>query len=354
MAALIVFHDILNEENDKQARRERVFRDITQVLDTMTDVELIERYRFPRVTILDLVNDLKDLIQPKTNRSHSIPAHIQHYTLFQVLTCLRFLAKGDDLSEVADLHGISKASACMIIHRVVDAICNTLKNINFTTSTDELRKIKSQFYKIAGFLSVVGAIDGTQIPIQGMSLEDEPVYICRKGYHSINVQAVVNPDLRFTNAVCKFPGATHDAYILQSSSLPNLVSSLEDGGWLVGDSGYPLKEWLMTPLSNPRTGQEEKYNNAHCKTRNVIERAFGVLKARFRCLHKTGGALPYRPSKCTRIIECTMRLHNLAIETGIPLLEAVDQEDADGFQFEDRDNANRTASEVRTRLIQRF
>ncbi|XP_062594099.1 putative nuclease HARBI1, partial [Saccostrea cucullata] len=273
-----------------------------------------------------------------------------------VLTCLRFLAKGDYLSEVADLHGISKASASVIIHRVVEAICQTLKNINFPTSTEERRKVKAHFYKIAGFPGVVGAIDGTQIPIQGMSSEDEPLYICRKGYHSINVQAVVNPDLRFTNAVCKFPGATHDAYILQSSSLPNVVSRLENGGWLVGDSGYPLKEWLMTPLSNPRTEQEERYNRAHCKTRNVFERAFGVLKARFRCLHKTGGALPYGPSKCTRIIECTMRLHNLAIENGIPLLETIDQEDADVFHIEHHtcNNANRTASDVRKRLIQRF
>ncbi|XP_062572680.1 putative nuclease HARBI1 [Saccostrea cucullata] len=276
MAVFIIFRDILGEKEDKSPRRPRIFRDRSEVLDTLTDGELIERYRFPRHVILYLIEEVKDLIQPKTWRSHSIPAHIQ------VLTCLRFLAKGDYLSEVADLHGISKASASVIIQRVVEAICQTLKNINFPTSTEERRKVKAHFYKIAGFPGVVGAIDGTQIPIQGMSSDYEPLYICRKGYHSINVQAVVNPDLRFTNAVCKFPGATHDAYILQSSSLPNVVSSLENGGWLVGDSGYPLKEWLMTALTNPRTEQEERYNRAHCKTRNVIERAFGVLKARFR------------------------------------------------------------------------
>lgn len=89
---------------------------------------------------------------------------------------------------------------------------------------------------------------------------------------------------RFTNIVCKFPGSTHDAFILQSSSLPECVANLEDDGWLLGDSGYPLKEWLMTPVTNPRTGQERRYNSSHCKTRNVIERAFGVLKARFRYL----------------------------------------------------------------------
>lgn len=38
----------------------------------------------------------------------------------------------------------------------------------------------------------------------------------------------------------------------------------------------------------------------------------------YRCLHKTGGALAYTPSKCVRIIECCCRLHNRAIEDRIP------------------------------------
>ena len=31
-------------------------------------------------------------------------------------------------------------------------------------------------------------------------------------------------------------------------------------GWIVGDFGNPLKEYLMTPINNPRNGHEEKYN----------------------------------------------------------------------------------------------
>ncbi len=39
----------------------------------------------------------------------------------------------------------------------------------------------------AGFPNVLGCIDGTQIKIQAPH-ENEAEFVCRKGYHSINVQ----------------------------------------------------------------------------------------------------------------------------------------------------------------------
>lgn len=67
-----MFPDILRE-NEKPLRRERVFRDRNQVLDILTD----EEYRFSRHVILQLTGDIRDYIQSKTCKSHSIPAHIQ-------------------------------------------------------------------------------------------------------------------------------------------------------------------------------------------------------------------------------------------------------------------------------------
>jgi len=51
-----------------------------------------------------------------------------------------------------------------------------------------------------------------------------------------------------------------------------------------GDSGYTLKPYLMTPLLNPRTAEENRYNEAHIRTRNTVERTFGVWKSRFPAL----------------------------------------------------------------------
>lgn len=56
-----------------------------------------------------------------------------------------------------------------------------------------------------------------------------------------------------------------------------------------GDSGYALRPYLMTPIQGrDLTEGQALYNRAHKKTRVVIERAFGELKARWRCLGKQG------------------------------------------------------------------
>jgi len=86
-------------------------------------------------------------------------------------------------------------------------------------------------------------------------------------------------------------------------------------GWLLGDRGYALTPYMMTPFHPDKvvTSGEKKYQKSHTKTRNVIERCFGVLKQRFRCLDFSGGATQFSPSRCCNIILATAVLHNMCI-----------------------------------------
>lgn len=56
----------------------------------------------------------------------------------------------------------------------------------------------------------------------------------------------------FTNVVAKWPGSTHDSFVFTNSLIHERLESnhaFEDG-YLLGDSGYPCKPFLMTPYPN--------------------------------------------------------------------------------------------------------
>lgn len=88
---------------------------------------------------------------------------------------------------------------------------------------------------------------------------------------------------------------------------------------VLGDSGYPLKRWLLTPFPNPQTPEQRAYNQRHSQARAVVERTIGLLKGRWRCLDATGGALCYRPEKVCKIVRACAVLHNLAQLQNVPL-----------------------------------
>ncbi|RVE40141.1 hypothetical protein evm_015208, partial [Chilo suppressalis] len=111
----------------------------------------------------------------------------------------------------------------------------------------------------------------------------------------------------YVNAL--FPGSTHDSYIWNNSQVLTLMEQLHRTGHqnyhLIGDSGYGLRPWILTPLSNPPEGTaEHRYNEAFKTTLATVETLNGVLKARFRCLLKDR-VLHYKSSTATIVIYYT-------------------------------------------------
>lgn len=140
--------------------------------------------------------------------------------------------------------------------------------------------------------------------------EEAEMFRNRKGFFSINVQAVCNSDLQFQDIVARWPGSTHDATIFDSSHLKvRFIQGEMQDEILLGDNGYSCVQFLMTPLLQTQTRAEELYNESHIRTRNVIERAFGVWKRRFPIL-----AIGMRVSIATvqAIVIATAVLHNIA------------------------------------------
>ena len=341
-------------ENRESLRKQRVFRDRIQPLDFMDDDELISRYRLPRHCIIELCDTMTNDLQRPSMRSHALPVSTQ------VLVALRYYATGSMQRVAGDLHGISQPS----VSRCVSAVSASLTRlastyIKFPTDEATQRHVMNDFYKTAAFPNVLGCVDGTQIAILAPSC-NEQVYVCRKGFHSLNVQAICDAKLRFLNIVAKYPGSAHDAFIWRNCAVHHYLQQHTTSGvqkWLLGDSGYPVSQFLMTPVTHPSTVAENNYNKKHSQTRNAIERAFGVLKMRFRCLHNTGGCLQSPPNSCVKTITACAVLHNICIANSVPApeIDIGQLEVAADLSVEPAcDDSHGCGTQIRKRLINRF
>ncbi|XP_054774690.1 putative nuclease HARBI1 [Lytechinus pictus] len=175
----------------------------------------------------------------------------------------------------------------------------------------------TSFHEIAGMPSIVGAIDCTHVNLYGATLGDEEyIYVNRKGQHSINVQLICNAKFLITNVVSRWPGSTHDSRILRRSAISQRFERRELRGILLGDSGYKLEPWLLTPVRVPQNEADQAYNRAHCKTRVLIEQLNGQIKSKFRCLN--GQGISMVPERAGRIIIACCILHNLSKQMNEP------------------------------------
>jgi hypothetical protein len=139
-------------------------------------------------------------------------------------------------------------------------------------------------------------------------------YRNRKGYFSINVQTMCAANLRIMDIVARWPGSAHDRTIFNNSFVKGRFDRGEmDGGLILGDSGYTSSNYMLVPLRNPVTEAEQLYNEAQIRTRNVVERQYGVWKRRFPILSV---GMKVRVDHVLSIIIATAVLHNLACDAG--------------------------------------
>ena len=296
-------------------RRSKKFSERTHPLHAYDDIDFISRYRLSKQTFNNILDRISPNLEKVTQRSESISA------TDQLAATLRYYATGSFQMVIGDTCGLSQPS--IYVYRAISSVSAELdklwdQTIFFPVESSDIRTVKQQFYNIASFPNVVGCIDGTHIPILKPK-EYEWQYLNRKMYHSINVQAVCDSQGKFINMVVKHPGSAHDSFILQNSQLWTYMEANNDIGFILGDSAYPCKRWLMTPLSSPENQSERRYNYSHKRTRVLIENAFGVWKRRFAVLN-TPNRRKIQNIACD--IRSTAILHNFAKHNNDPVPEA--------------------------------
>ena len=152
--------------------------------------------------------------------------------------------------------------------------------------TSSYHRIAEGFAQRAGFPGVIGAVDGTYIPITGPS-EYRDSYICRKGFPAFHLQAVCDSSLKFLDVYSAYPGSVHDSRVFKNSPLYQHLEKEDLRQYhLLGDSAYGMTQFLIVPFrdNGHLSSEQKKFNFAHSSTRVDIERSFGLLKGKMRKL----------------------------------------------------------------------
>ncbi|CAJ1057809.1 putative nuclease HARBI1 [Xyrichtys novacula] len=220
-----------------------------------------------------------------------------------------------------------------MVHRVSSDIQQVSRKFIRLPNRAELEEIGAGFQQLGGhpaFCRVAGSIDGCHVRIVPPG-QYEADFFNRKLFHSVQFQAIVDHKGRFLDVHVGFPGSVHDSRVLRCS--PVYVHQLyPPPGWcLLGDGGYPCISQpltLITPFREPlRNPTEERFNARHSWARSVVERAFGVLKTRWRSIFLK--ALEVKVDFVSEVIVNCLFLHNLCLGHW-DILEPEDCEEVDG------------------------
>jgi len=272
----------------------------------------------------------------------------------KLIITLRYYATGSFLAVCGDFVGVHKSTASQIIRLVLHELALLRPQfINSPSTSAETAQSAQKFL----FPKCIGAIDCTHVKIISPGGLDAEIYRNRKGYFSINVQTIYDTDLRIQNIVCTFPGSTHDSTIFNHF---NIRGRFERGDMrnsiIVGDSGYALKSFLMTPILNPNGEGQNIYNEAQIRTRNAVERIYGVWK---KILPVLAVGINMNLQFVESIIVATAVLHNIACYFGEHILRVSNQLERliDLSTFSTRDaahNINNEATFQRNNLVRYF
>ena len=263
----------------------------------------------------------------------------------KLLVTIWGLANQETFRQLADQFSLTRAYAHYIFMYCCRILTDMARNVIIWPSHNSVMHIASSNSLPGAFAS----IDGSHICIKTpLALADS--YINRKSYASIVLQAVCTPNLQFIDVSTGWPGCMHDARIYRRSKVHKFINGgkLDRGLHILGDSAYPLQENLMVPYrdNGHLSEKQKKFNYIHSASRCCVERAFGLLKCKFRRLRYLDISNLHN-APAIIIASCTLHNFILQNESDIPDVNFEIDDDVVCIEQDGSSSANKAAAHKR-------
>ena len=173
------------------------------------------RFRFRKDSIVDLVNIIQTDLEHQTRRGHEELLHRRCNNSswpcdFMPLAALRKL--------LAIYLTCLYSQHAKQFTRCRGHLPNERHMQFMSFNTCNLCETKRNFYAVSHFPGVLGAIYCTHIRTICPAKDNAMIYVNRKQFYLINVQAICDSEACITGIVARWPRSTHDSRIYDNSA----------------------------------------------------------------------------------------------------------------------------------------
>ncbi|KAJ8568738.1 hypothetical protein K7X08_030960 [Anisodus acutangulus] len=252
--------------------------------------EFKKAFKMSRATFDMICEELECVVTKKdTMLRQAIPVRQR------VAVCIWRLATGEPLREVSKRFGLG-ISTC---HKLVLEVCTAIKSVLMPKfvqwpNDNKMNEIKQKFQMLSGMRNVGGSIYTTHVPIIAPKVSVAAYFNKRhternqKTSYSVTFQGVVDPNGVFTDVCIGWPGSMSDDKVLEKSALYQRANrGLLKDVWVVGNSGFPLMDWVLAPYTRQNlTWTQHAFNEKVGEIQKAAKEAFMRMKARWSCLQK--------------------------------------------------------------------
>ena len=240
-------------------------------------------------------------------------------------TAIRMLAYGVAVDAVDDYVRIGESTTIESLKRFVRAVVAIFSNEYLRSpNNDDIARLVAMGTN-RGFPGMLGSIDCMHWKWKNCPTAWKGMYSGHVHEPTIILEAVASYDLWIWHAFFGLPGSHNDINVLERSSVFALLSegrappanfSVNGNdytmGYYLADGIYPKWATFVKTIPSPKGNKQIHFAKSQESARKDVERAFGVLQARFAIVR--GPARLWKLEVLKDIMKACIILHNMNVE----------------------------------------
>ncbi|KAI7938062.1 hypothetical protein MJO28_014989 [Puccinia striiformis f. sp. tritici] len=313
-----------NLNRDSEMGFQRLFQDYFAESPVYTDYIFRRRFRMHRPLLLRIVHDV-EAHDPYFVHKPDALGRFGLRPIQKICSAIRMLASGGAADANDEYFRLAESTSLKSLDRFCLAVLAIYSEEYLRAPNEEDMKRILAINEKRGFPGMIGSLDCMHWGWKNCPAAWKGQFQGKEKEATIILEAVVSQDLWFWHSFFGLPGANNDLNVLAMSPIfTDLVngvtpkcSFIVNGNeyhqpYYLADGIYPEWETIVKTISKPQGLERQHFAKMQEALRKDVERAFGVLQARFAIVAQPARGWTRR--KLNRIMLTCIILHNMIVE----------------------------------------